>query len=183
MNPLSKEELISRLQAIAADETPREEHFGAMCYSQMAPPEKHTKCERCGSSFTFHDWSRREQIQSLVKQIKRLGYDVNLQVICRDCANKLKEELYKDSPDIADGLFGQEGKITVWIGDINFLFSFRTASTEPYHLAIANHINEYSSLLALLKNNRMYLDSYDSSHYIADEKHVLKFMTGINFDE
>ena len=32
MNPLSKEELVARLRAIAADETPREEHFGAMCY-------------------------------------------------------------------------------------------------------------------------------------------------------
>jgi hypothetical protein len=183
MNPLSKKELISRLQAIAADETPREEHFGAMCYSQMAPPEKHTKCELCGSTFSFHDWNRRGQIQSLVKQIKSLGYDVNLQVICRNCANKLKEELYKESPDIADGLFDNDGKIAVWIGDINFLFYFRTSSTEPYHRAIANHIDEYSSLLSLLNNDRMYLDSYDSSHYIADEKHVLKFMTGINFDE
>ena len=46
--PLSKEELINRLKAIAADNTPRIENPGAMCYSPMVPSQEHFSCEICG---------------------------------------------------------------------------------------------------------------------------------------
>lgn len=58
-----------------------------------------------------------------------------------------------------------------------------TSPEVEYHSAIANNEDYYGSLLSLLKNAPMYFDSYDRNYYIANEKDVLHFMTGIDFNE
>ena len=59
---LSKEELLARLKAIASDDSPRIENFGAMCYSQMSPPEKHFKCDVCRNDTSYSEWNNHETI-------------------------------------------------------------------------------------------------------------------------
>ena len=179
--PLSKEELIARLKAIAADDTPREVSMGAMCYSQMSPPTKHTKCNGCGCKITYHDWNTHDTIVDLVEKIKSLGYDVKVEVICQNCGEKLKKEIYPDCKSCDDEEFDWDNK--VWISDINHAFYFRHTTDTEYHRAIANSVNNYKSLLILLQNKPMYRDRFDRSHYIADEISTLEFMTGINFNE
>ena len=182
MNPLSKEELVARLRAIAADETPREEHFGAMCYSQMAPPRKKATCDLCKKEFTYSGWDEGKRIKSVVREMKKLGYDVKVETVCRSCAEALKTELHPKEPDYWTA-YNEGKKYHVSVREINFLFSFRTSPDVEYHRAIANNEDYYASLLSLLKNSPMYFDSYDRNYYIADEKDVLQFMTGIDFNE
>lgn len=182
MKSLSKEELVARLRAIAADETPREEHYGAMCYSQMAPPTKKAKCDLCKQEFTYSGWNEGERIKSVVREMAKLGYDVKVETVCRSCAESLKAELHPNEPDYWTA-YKEGKKYHVSVCDINFLFSFRTSPDVEYHRAIANNEDYYVSLLSLLKNSPMYFDSYDRNYYIADEKDVLQFMTGIDFNE
>ena len=189
MKPLSKEKLIERLRIIAADETPRKEFFGAMCYSQMAPPQKTSKCDNCGSTITYHDWDTVESICSIVSEMTGLGYDVKVEKICRDCAKALMAELYPEEPGefkwdeiVCDGNQARPQRISVWVRDINMLFYFRSSPEEEYHRAIANRETYYSALLTLMQNERVYLDGFGNGHYIEDEKAILEFMTGIRFD-
>ena len=170
--PLSREELIARLRAISADGTPREQHMGAMCYS-IVMPERSALCDICKKEFTYYEWGVRKRIESDVRKMANLGYDVKVEIVCSSCAEALKAELHPNEPDFP----------TVSIRDINFLLSFRTSPDEEYHRAIANIVDYYSSLLSLLKNSPMYFNRFDRNYYIADEKDVLRFMTGIDFDE
>lgn len=178
--PLSKDELIARLKAIASDDSPRIENFGAMCYSQMCPPEKHIGCDICGSDICYFDWSTHDTILDLVAEIANLGYDVKIETVCKTCAEKIKKEVYPNMKSEDDEEFDWEKDI--WLDSINHVFYFRTSSDAEYHRAIANYKDSYRALLALLQNNPMYSDSRDGSHYIADEIDVLEFMTGIQFN-
>ena len=180
-NPLSKDELIARLKAIASDDSPRVENFGAMCYSQMSPPEKHEKCDMCGSDICYHDWSTHDTILDLVEGIAKLGYDVKIETVCHSCAEKIKKEIYPNMKSEDEEGFDWEKDI--WLNSINHVFYFRTSSDSEYHRAIANYKYSYKALLALLLNIPMYNDSYNASHYIADEIDILEFMTGIKFND
>ena len=93
--PLSKEELVARLKALAADNTPRVRHLGAMCYCITDPPKKHFKCDLCGKNVIYQSWQHDEVVKT-VNEMKELGYDVKLETVCKTCAEKLKDELYPD---------------------------------------------------------------------------------------
>jgi hypothetical protein len=188
--PLSKEELVARLKALAADPTPKEENYGAMCYSQMSPPQKQETCQLCGKEFVYRSWHKKEDISELVEKMKKKGYDVKLDVLCLECGEEMVKKIHpnclysrhdseNDNEDIDDDNIEND----IWPTDINFLFSFRTNNDVPYHQVIANYTNLYRTLYTLMENKRMYNDSHDASHYIDEETETLQFMTGINFDE
>lgn len=180
--PLSKEELIERLKAIAADETPRVDNPGAMCYSPIAPQTKHAKCSACGCDIQYYDYNDIEDkpIKKLVKEIAHLGYDAKVSTICKTCAEKLKKELYPNMKSEDED--GFNWKTDFRIDEINFVFYFRTSKETEYHRTIANSAYKYMALLTLLENERMYSGYYDESHYIADEIDTLEYMTGIKFN-
>lgn len=178
--PLLKEELVARLKAIAADETPREREIGAMCYSIMSPPEKHINCDMCGEDICYSDWNTHDTITEIVEKMAALGYDVKVETACHSCAEKVKKELYPDMKSEDDEDFDWEKDI--WLSDINHIFFFKALGETEYHRAIANYKDSYRSLLALLQNKPMYYDSHDGNHYIDEEKDTLEFMTGIKFD-
>lgn len=188
-NPLSKEELVARLKALAADGTPKVENFGAMCYSQMSPPQKKESCQMCGKEFTYSDWHDKDNICELVKKMKEKGYDVKVDIMCHDCAEKMIKQLHPDclfsNPDQEDDDNTDCFTVVndIWPTDINFLFSFRPSDAEQYHQVIANYPVLYRSLYSLMENKRRYSDDHDASHYIEDETDILQFMTGIIFDE
>jgi len=179
--PLSKEELVARLKAIASDDSPRVMNLGAMCYSQMAPPEMHFKCDVCGVDTSYRDWNNHETILELVSEMAKMGYDVRVETVCKSCAEKIKKEVYPNMKSPGHGDFDRHKDI--WLLDINHIFYFRAIGDTEYHRAIANFNDSYRALLALLKDKRKYSDSRDKSHYIADEFDLLEFMTGIKFDD
>lgn len=178
--PLSKEELVARLKAMAADETPRERHPGAMCYSICMPPENHLKCDMCGKDICYHSWNH-ETVIEMVDKMKKLGYDVKVDTVCETCAKKLKVELYPDLKKPDDDGYDEFKDIHIF--DINHIFYFRTSSDEQYHRAIAYHPYNYKPLLALMQNEHEFLDGHGANHFTDEEKESLEFMTGINFDE
>lgn len=171
--PLSKEELIERLKAIAADDSPREEAMSAMCYSPSMPPMQKTKCDICGSEICYFGWGD-DKISDYVKGIASLGYDVKVETVCKSCAEKMKKEIYPNTkPDDVDD---------IWLSEINHIFFFRTSVDEEYHRAIANDESQYRTLLAFLQNEKKYYDEYHECNYLADEIDTIEFMTGIKID-
>lgn len=180
--PLNKEELVERLKAIAADETPRIDNPGAMCYSPIAPQTKHSKCNACGCDIHYYDFhdSEDKPIKKLVKEIAQLGYDVKVSTFCKTCAEKLKKELYPNKKSESEDGFNWETDVR--IDEINYVFYFRTSADMEYHRAIANSSYKFMALLTLFQNKPMYSGNYDESHYIADEVDTLEFMTGIKFN-
>ena len=178
--PLSKEELITRLKAIASDKTPRKEHRGAMCYSMSFPPERHFKCDTCGCDICFCDDSSHERILRVVKEMNILGYDAKVEAVCYACAEKVKKELYPTMK--LNGEKGFDGDKDIFIQNLNYIFYFRFPNDAEYHRAIANGTGQYTALLTLMENKRMYIDGFGRSSYIADEIDTLEFMTGIKFD-
>lgn len=173
--PLSREELVERLRAIAADDTPREVSYGAMCYSPMSPVELHTPCEACGCDIKYMGYEY-DAIMPIVAEMQSLGYDVKVSIVCESCAEKLTKELRSNADQ------GCDCDVYPWIGDINHVFYFRLSPDVEYHRAITNSYCQYKALLALLKNMPMYGGNYDESHYLADEIETLEYMTGIKFD-
>jgi len=181
--PLSKEELIKRLKAIAADNTPRIENPGAMCYSPMVPSQEHFSCEICGGDCVSVVFSRDSHtlILDYVKEMSDLGYDVKVETVCRNCAEKIKKELYPNMKSEDDRDF--DWKTDIQLNSINHIFYFRTSPDTEYHRAIANDNNQYKALVTLMLDMPMYGGDYDESHYVADEIDTLEFMTGIKFND
>lgn len=172
--PLSKEELVERLKAIADDDSPREDDgMIAMCYSPSMPPIQKTKCDICGSEICYMGWGD-DKISDYVKGIASLGYDVKVETVCESCAEKIKKEIYPNTkPDDVDD---------IWLSEINHIFFFRTSADEEYHRAIANDESQYRTLLAFLQNEKKYYNEYHECNYLADEIDTIKFMTGIKLD-
>lgn len=178
---LSRAELIARLKEIAADETPKVRHMGAMCYSEAYFPSLICTCENCGNDFSYRDDDSHNNILQIVEEIRQLGYDAMVATICRQCATALKEDIYVKGKVFCGKKRNAYNEI--YIRNINHLFFFRLDENEEYHRAIANTERHYQALLSLLQNKPMYLDYYDQSYYISEEIDTLRFMTGINFNE
>ena len=176
--PLTKEELVERLKAIATDDTPRIEHPGAMCYCPLLPTYKHTKCDDCGCDIIYDEFDD-TRIKKTVQEIAQLGYDVKLTTLCKACAEKLKNELFPNMK--SRGEEDYDWKNDVYIEKTNYVFYFRTTADVEYHRAISNNIYQYKALLTLMHNEPMYGGIYDESHYLADETDTLEYMTGIKF--
>ena len=177
--PLSKEELVARLKALAADNTPRVRHLGAMCYCVTDPPKKRFKCDLCGKNVIYQSWQHDDVVKT-VNEMKELGYDVKLDTVCKTCAEKLKDELYPDLKKPGDDGYDEFKDIHLF--EINHIFYFRTSEDEDYHRAIAYHSYDYEELLCLMQNQREYFDGHMKNHFLDEEKENLEFMTGIKFE-
>lgn len=181
---LTKEELIARLKAIASDETPREEIFGAMCYCPSShSEERHIHCDICDRDMLYEVGFGGDHHENILYQVKRivdLGYDAKVETICKSCADKLKKKLYPDMKSYGDEGFDWEKDIV--LTDVNHVFYFRLSADEEYHQTIAEDLYKYEALISLLENKPMYYDYFDNNHYIADEIDTFEFMTGIKFD-
>lgn len=92
---LNREELIEQLKELAAQELPTylANHIGAMCYAPSMIDSFSTICQHCHRPLTYQAFhSDEEMFNSIIKEIKDLGYDASLEVICGSCALEAKEE-------------------------------------------------------------------------------------------
>ena len=124
----------------------------------------------------FH--SDEEKYKSIIREIKDLGYDISLEIICGSCALKAKEEAeFFDLPFTSENDIYEERTY--------YLFSFKTKSDKDYHQAITEmeSFDEYQAVLAFLKGDAYFKDSYDRYHSIMDEQDTIKRMTGIGIKE
>lgn len=176
---LNRQELIEQLKELAAQELPTylANHIGAMCYEPSMEDNITACCNHCHRTMFFYAYrSNEEKLNSIISEIKALGYDVIFEVICGSCALKAKEEAeFFDLPFTCENDIYEEGTY--------HLFSFKTKSDKDYHLAISDSLYDYQAVLAFLKGDAYFKDSYDRYHSIMDEQDTIKRMTGIGIKE
>lgn len=178
---LDKEELMARLKDLSATTIRQKAFMGAMCYSPSIPPIEHTKCDWCGDDIAYENWhDKPDAIHKIVRNIASLGYDAKVETCCMKCAEILAKDLHLDDETQRDDDCNYDA--TLNLGEVNYLFSFKPKDGDKYHVCVANSVEQYKSLYSLLCNKATYSDYFDRVHYVADEKEVLKYMTGIDFD-
>ena len=178
---LNREELIEQLKELAAQELPTylANHMGAMCYEPSMIDSFSTICQHCHRPLTYQAFhSDEEMFNSIIKEIKDLGYDAAREVICGSCALEAKEEAeFFDLPFTSEDDICEENAY--------HLFCFKTKSDKDYHQAITDmeSLYDYQAVLAFLKGESYFEDSYDRYHSIMDEQDTIKRMTGIGIKE
>ena len=167
--PLSKEELIKQLKAISETEVPDSIHMGAMCYCPAPAPHCVVKCESCCKQIELFEFETESaRITKIVNEIKELGYDVKIKCVCSECAAKL-------------GITQEDGK-PLDDDSIYHVFYFKANGQDQYHVAESSYQEEYKVVLAFLKNELSYRDSYDWEHFVKEDLDVIKKMTGISIE-
>ena len=104
--------------------------------------------------------------------------DASLEVICGSCALEAKEEAeFFDLPFTSEDDICEENAY--------HLFCFKTKSDKDYHQAITDmeSLYDYQAVLAFLKGESYFEDSYDRYHSIMDEQDPIKRMAGIKINE
>ena len=153
--------------------------MGAMCYEPSMINSFSTICQHCHRPLTYQAFhSDEEMFNSIIKEIKDLGYDASLEVICGSCALEAKEEAeFFDLPFTSEDDICEENAY--------HLFCFKTKSDKDYHQAITDmeSLYDYQAVLAFLKGESYFEDSYDRYHSIMDEQDPIKRMTGIEINE
>lgn len=178
---LNREELIEQLKELAAQKLPSylANHMGAMCYEPSMIDSFSTICQHCHRPLTYQAFHcDEEKFNTIIKEIKDLGYDVTFEIICGSCALKIKEEAeFFDLPFTSETDIYEKGTY--------HLFGFKTKSDKDYHQAITDmeSLYDYQAVLAFLRGLSYFRDSYDCYHSIMDEQDTIKRMTGIKINE
>ncbi|MCR4770014.1 MAG: hypothetical protein K5874_07400 [Bacteroidaceae bacterium] len=165
---LSKEELIKQLKTLKEKEPEIPMHMGACCYSPAFPNPIEVKCENCGKEMEIMGWRSDDgsALREYVDQIKALGYDCKLECLCADCANK-------------EGVKEKKGK-KLTEDRPYFVFYFKSNDQEKYNKAISNNENDYKAVLAFLKNESYFVDTYNAAHSIKENLDIIHRMLGIS---
>lgn len=151
--------LALRLKSMANDPSikpkePVSRHEGAMCYSISTeqPKQKTWWCERC---FTQFDDTPNNEVVRYYKEIRKMGYDCNLQRLCKDCCNKYG---FFISP------FSNSG----------FVFSIRLDTSEQYRQSVVDY-DDLQILYQFLKNE----NKYGHSSFVGESTHVVERLLGL----
>jgi len=186
---LTREELVEQLKALAADEeglTVYPMSMGAMCYDPMPPKYKKTRCERCKKSYQISSWDESDykSIVKVVEKIQACGVDARVERICHDCIKDLGIDYAAarvldndEEQEREELLLNEPGE------GLEYVFNFKTKEQANYHVAIAPYSTHYQVVLAFLENQPFYEDSYDRTHFVRDEIHIIEQMTGITIND
>ena len=169
----SREELIKRLKEIANEEIKVEDNkLSAMCYSLAIPPTLTFKCKECNKEMkdTMYE-SDYKWMRKTIYEIRNLGYDAKIKVLCEECLIKEIES----------------GKYICNIDDFKnreplFCFYFRTNENEKYHLAESDNSSDYDIVLKFLKDKRKW-EKFDGTVLLKDRIYTIEQMTGLKLSE
>ena len=151
---------------------------GAMCYSIVPPgyTEVTSTCTLCGRLIKEFDnpkfiSSDVEEIERLVEEMKKLGYDVKTERVCSCCS---WDETHKSSMAVPRQV------------DMNFsspradmLFYFRPEGMEAYHVAVDSFPIYYEIVLEFLRSEAAYRGRYGEWDYALEHKDTIEKMLGI----
>ena len=89
----SREELIKRLREIANEEIKVENNkLSAMCYCPALAPTIRFKCEECYTKMEYNMYEYKYKCMcETIEEIRNLGYDAKIKVLCSDCLIKAKK--------------------------------------------------------------------------------------------
>lgn len=169
----NREELIKRLKEIANEEIKIENNgISAMCYCPAIPPTLTFKCEECNKEMkdTMYE-SDYKWMYKTIKEIRNLGYDAKIKVLCSDC---LIKEIESGEYICNSNNFGNWRPL--------FCFYFRTNKNEKYHLAESNNSSDYDIVLKFLKDKRKW-EKFDRTVLLKDRIYTIEQMTGLKLSE
>lgn len=169
----NREELIKRLREIANEEIKVENNeLSAMCYCPVIPPTLTFKCEECNTKMEYSMYeSNYKWMHKTIKEIRKLGYDAKIKVLCSDC---LIKEIESGEYICNSNNFGNWRPL--------FCFYFRTNKNEKYHLAESNDSSDYDIVLKFLKDKRKW-EKFDRTVLLKDRIYTIKQMTGLKLSE
>lgn len=169
----SREELIKRLREIANEEIKVENNeLSAMCYCPVIPPTLTFKCEECNTKMEYSMYeSNYKWMHKTIKEIRKLGYDAKIKVLCSDC---LIKEIESGEYICNSNNFGNWRPL--------FCFYFRTNKNEKYHLAESNDSSDYDIVLKFLKDKRKW-EKFDRTVLLKDRIYTIEQMTGLKLSE
>lgn len=169
----SREELIKRLKEIANEEIKIENNgISAMCYCPAIPPTLTFKCEECNTKMEYSMYEYKYKwMHKTIKEIRNLGYDAKIKVLCSDC---LIKEIESGEYICNSNNFGNWRPL--------FCFYFRTNKNEKYHLAESNDSSDYDIVLKFLKDKRKW-EKFDRTVLLKDRIYTIEQMTGLKLSE
>ena len=170
----SREELIKRLKEIANEEIKVEDNgISAMCYCRVIPPTLTFKCKECNTKmeYSMYEYKYKWMCET-IKEIRNLGYDAKIKVLCEECLIKEIES----------------GEYICNIDDFKnreplFCFYFRTNKNEKYHLAESDNSSDYDIVLKFLKDVRKWEVFNEKTVLLKDRIYTIKRMTGLKLSE
>lgn len=192
--PLSKEELIEQLRAIANKEVIIPD-YGMKALVNFRDDIIARSCDYCGNEHKIWNFAGNyTHIIEIVESIKSLGYDADLEFVCTNCAIKLglvdKFSIYSDYCNSSYGKLHKVSSIDEYLSKYNtlrLLFKFKARGQEKWYLAISNDDDDYKAVIAFLKNEPTY-ETYSFSKHefcliaVKDKLDIIKRMTGISIE-
>jgi len=155
--------LENRLKELAKTKYTGELAWGANCYYSASSKRENYVCPYCSSTVKRKYDSRTirdiNKIESIVKQVKTLGYDVFLDKteLCPKCSKRN-------------------------IKNPELVFKIRFTTKADYHIIRSNIVNEYQCLLAFLSNQDKYSGNQDFEYTLHDNIAIIQKMTGLGKD-
>ncbi|MBQ2397042.1 MAG: hypothetical protein II304_08435 [Bacteroidales bacterium] len=169
----NREELIKRLREIANEEIKIENNgISAMCYCPAIPPTLTVKCEECNTKMEYDMYEFEYKCMcETIEEIRKLGYDAKIKVLCSDC---LIKEIESGEYICNSNNFGNWRPL--------FCFYFRTNKNEKYHLAESDNSSDYDIVLKFLKDKRKW-EEFDRTVLLKDRIYTIEQMTGLKLFE
>lgn len=167
---LSKDELIAQLEDIARHKVvaPRHIHRNAMCYSVIPRETIAVPCDHCQKKVQIVNWDDSlDAIESIVDDIRGLGYQAAVMRLCRNCIEK----------QAIDPLW-------VSMGEIYYLFAFRVDESSDFTYSVtAGNVLYYRILRAFLRNETTFVAENDDVVHLREQIPVVEALTGLQSQE
>ena len=118
-------------------------------YDIFRSKPRETTCEECGIMHTEEGLMKPLfiRIPMRVAEIRKLGYDAFCKYICYDCAKKLGLNPQSDSR-------------------LHYVFFLKAEGEEQYTISISNHVDDYASILAFLRQEPIYNSVFEEQYHV-----------------
>lgn len=166
---LSKDELIAQLEDIARHKVvaPHHIHINAMCYSVSPRKIITASCDHCQREVQIVNWDDRlGSIESIVDDIRGLGYQAAVMRLCRSCIEKQAIDPLWESTD-----------------EIYYLFAFRVDESSDFTYTVTGNVLYYRILSAFLRNETTFVAENDDVIHLREQISVVEAMAGLHSRE
>ena len=143
-----------------------------MCYCPAIRPTLTFKCKECNKEMKYDMYeSSYKCMHETIEEIRNLGYDAKIKVLCSDCLSK---EIESGEYICNSNNFGNWRPL--------FCFYFRTNKNEKYHLTESDNSSDYDIVLKFLKDKRKW-EKFNETVLLKDRIYTIERMTGLKLSE
>ena len=143
-----------------------------MCYCPAIRPTLTFNCKECNKEMKYDMYeSSYKCMHETIEEIRNLGYDAKIKVLCSDCLSK---EIESGEYICNSNNFGNWRPL--------FCFYFRTNKNEKYHLTESDNSSDYDIVLKFLKDKRKW-EKFNETVLLKDRIYTIERMTGLKLSE